>query len=242
MKTEKVRLQKAMSDAGVASRRKSEQMIADGEVSVNGKIVTEMGVKVDHRDKIEVNGVPLRSEKKRYILMYKPRGVISAAKDDKDRKVVIDLLDEDVKERVYPVGRLDYDTSGLIILTNDGEFANHLMHPRYHVDKVYVAKIEGILSVEEIKKLESGIKFKDYTSAPAKVKVLSKDKKKNSSIVRLTIHEGHNHQVKNMFLAVKHPVEKLSREQYGFLTLDGLVSGKYRDLSRQEVAKLKEIK
>ncbi|WP_125767901.1 pseudouridine synthase [Companilactobacillus furfuricola] len=236
----KVRLQKAMSDAGVASRRKSEQMIADGEVSVNGKIVTEMGVKVDHSDKIEVNGVPLRSEKKRYILMYKPRGVISAVKDDKGRKVITDFLKEDVEERVYPIGRLDYDTSGLILLTNDGEFANQLMHPRYHVDKTYFAKIEGVLTTEEIKKLESGIKFKDYKSAPAKAKVLSKDAKKNTSLVRLTIHEGHNHQVKNMFQAVGHAVTKLSREKYGFLTLDGLVSGKYRNLTRQEVALLKE--
>ena len=141
MNSEKVRLQKAMSDAGVASRRKSEQMIADGEVTVNGKVVREMGVKVDGRDQIEVNGMPLRSEKKRYILMYKPRGVISAVKDDKKRKVITDLLEEDVEERVYPIGRLDYDTSGLILFTNDGAFANQLMHPRYHVEKTYVAKI-----------------------------------------------------------------------------------------------------
>lgn len=236
---EKVRLQKFMADAGVASRRKSEELIAKGHVRVNNKVVTEMGVKVDHHDKVEVDGMPLETEKKRYILMYKPRGVISAVKDNKDRKVVTDLLKEDVEERVYPIGRLDYDTSGLLLLTNDGEFANHLMHPRYHVDKTYVAKIEGILTTEEIKKLEGGIKFKDYTSARAKVSVMSKDKKKNSSIVKIIIHEGHNHQVKNMFDAVGHKVEKLAREKYGFLTLDGLVSGKYRDLTRQEVAQLK---
>jgi len=141
---EKVRLQKFMADAGVASRRKSEELIAKGHVRVNNKVVTEMGVKVDHHDKVEVDGMPLETEKKRYILMYKPRGVISAVKDNKDRKVVTDLLKEDVEERVYPIGRLDYDTSGLLLLTNDGEFANHLMHPRYHVDKTYVAKIEGI--------------------------------------------------------------------------------------------------
>jgi 23S rRNA pseudouridine2605 synthase len=242
MNSEKVRLQKAMSDAGVASRRKSEQMIADGEVTVNGKVVREMGVKVDGRDQIEVNGMPLRSEKKRYILMYKPRGVISAVKDDKKRKVITDLLEEDVEERVYPIGRLDYDTSGLILLTNDGAFANQLMHPRYHVEKTYVAKIDGVLTTEEIRKIEKGIQFKEYKSAPAKLKVMSKDTKKNTSLVRLTIHEGHNHQVKNMFQAVKHPVTKLSRERYGFLTLDGLVSGKYRNLTRQEVALLKEQK
>lgn len=237
---EKVRLQKFMADAGVASRRKSEELIAAGHVRVNNKTVTEMGIKVDHSDKIEVDGVPLETEKKRYILMYKPRGVISAVKDDKERKVVVELLDEDVRERVYPIGRLDYDTSGLLLLTNDGEFANHLMHPRYHVEKVYVAKVEGIVETPEIKKLEGGIKLKRYTTAKARVKVLSRDKKKNSSIVQITIHEGHNHQVKNMFDAVGHKVEKLSRERYDFLTLDGLVSGQYRDLTRKEVAQLKE--
>lgn len=182
---EKVRLQKFMADAGVASRRKSEEMIAAGHVKVNNKVVTEMGVKVDNHDKIEVDGMPLQEEKKRYILMYKPRGVISAVKDDKDRKVVTDLLEEDVQERVYPIGRLDYDTSGLLLLTNDGEFANHLMHPRYHVDKTYVAKIEGILATEEIKKLENGIKLKGYTTSKAKVKVMSKDKKKTRQLLRL---------------------------------------------------------
>lgn len=237
---EKVRLQKYMADAGVASRRKSEEMIAKGHVKVNGKLVTEMGVKVDNHDRIEVDGVPMEEEKKRYILMYKPRGVISAVSDDKDRKVVTDLLEDDVRERVYPIGRLDYDTSGLLLLTNDGDFANHLMHPRYHVDKTYIAKVEGILTTEEIRKLENGIKLKGYTTAKAKVRVMSKDKKKNSSIVRMVIHEGHNHQVKNMFDAVGHKVEKLSRESYDFLTLDGLVSGQYRDLTRLEVATLKK--
>ncbi|PMD70317.1 pseudouridine synthase [Companilactobacillus nuruki] len=237
---EKVRLQKFMAEAGVASRRKSEELIAKGHVKVNGKTVTEMGIKVDNRDKIEVDGMPLEEEKKRYILMYKPRGVISAVKDDKGRKVVTDLLEEDVDERIYPIGRLDYDTSGLLLLTNDGEFANHLMHPRYHVEKAYIAKVEGFLSTEEIKKLENGIKLKGYTTSKAKVKVMSKDKKKNSTIVRIVIHEGHNHQVKNMFDAVGHKVEKLSRESYDFLTLNGLVSGQYRDLTRQEVAELKK--
>jgi len=237
---EKVRLQKYMADAGVASRRKSEELIAKGHVKVNGKLITEMGVKVDNHDRIEVDGVPMEEEKKRYILMYKPRGVISAVSDDKDRKVVTDLLEDDVRERVYPIGRLDYDTSGLLLLTNDGDFANHLMHPRYHVDKTYIAKIEGVLTTEEIRKLENGIKLKGYTTAKAKVRVMSKDKKKNSSIVRMVIHEGHNHQVKNMFDAVGHKVEKLSRESYDFLTLDGLVSGQYRDLTRLEVATLKK--
>lgn len=237
---EKVRLQKFMADAGVASRRASEKLIAEGHVVVNGKTVTEMGIKVDHHDKVEVDGVPLHDEKKRYILLYKPRGVISAVKDDKGRKVVTDLLEDDVEERVYPIGRLDYDTSGLLLLTNDGEFANQLMHPRYHVDKTYVAKVRGFLTIEEIKKMENGMKLKDFKTAPAKIHVMSKDTKKNTSLVKIVIHEGHNHQVKKMFEAVGHPVEKLAREKYGFLTLDGLVSGKYRNLTRLEVAQLKE--
>lgn len=229
-----------MADAGVASRRASEKLIAEGHVVVNGKTVTEMGIKVDHHDKVEVDGVPLHDEKKRYILLYKPRGVISAVKDDKGRKVVTDLLEDDVEERVYPIGRLDYDTSGLLLLTNDGEFANQLMHPRYHVDKTYVAKVRGFLTIEEIKKMENGMKLKDFKTAPAKIHVMSKDTKKNTSLVKIVIHEGHNHQVKKMFEAVGHPVEKLAREKYGFLTLDGLVSGKYRNLTRLEVAQLKE--
>jgi len=175
---EKMRLQKAMAEAGVASRRKSEELIAGGHVLVNGKVVKEMGVKVDHRDKIEVDGVPIHDEKKRYILMYKPRGVISAVKDDKDRKVITDLLEDDFRERVYPVGRLDYDTSGLILLTNDGDFANRLMHPKYHVEKTYIAKIQGTLAVEDIKRLEHGMKLKDYKTSPAKVTVMSNDTKK----------------------------------------------------------------
>ncbi|WP_129044894.1 pseudouridine synthase [Companilactobacillus metriopterae] len=239
---EKIRLQKAMADAGVASRRKSEELIANGHVTVNGKTVREMGIKVDSSDNIEVDGMPLQGEKKRYILMYKPRGVISAAKDDKNRKVVTDLLDDEkISERLYPIGRLDYDTSGLLLLTNDGDFANKLMHPKYRIDKTYLAKIEGSLEVEAIKKLQSGIRIKGFKAAPAKVKVVSHDKKKNTSIVRITIHEGKNHQVKNMFKEVGHPVVKLSREKYAFLTLDGLVSGKYRELTRQEVAMLKDL-
>ncbi|WP_125590487.1 pseudouridine synthase [Companilactobacillus jidongensis] len=237
---EKVRLQKFMADAGIASRRASEKLIAEGHVVVNGKTVTEMGIKVDHHDKVEVDGMPLQDEKKRYILLYKPRGVISAVKDDKGRKTVTDLLEDDVRERVYPIGRLDYDTSGLLLLTNDGDFANLLMHPRYHVEKTYIAKVRGFMEVEAIKKLEGGMKLKEFSTSPAKVHVMSKDTKKNTSLVKIVIHEGHNHQVKRMFDAVGHPVEKLSREKYGFLTLDGLVSGKYRNLTRLEVAQLKE--
>lgn len=232
---EKQRLQKVMANAGIASRRKSEAMIAAGEVEVNGIVVTELGFKVSTSDRIRVNNKSIRQQEKRYILFYKPRGVISSVSDEKGRKVVTDYI-KDIDERVYPVGRLDYDTSGLILLTNDGDFANKLMHPRYKVDKTYIAKLNNIPDVEALRKLEKGgIKIDKYKTAPAKVKVLSTDKVKNKSIVRITIHEGHNHQVKDMFAKVGSLVDKLSRERYGFLTLDGLSSGEYRDLGETEV-------
>ena len=232
------RLQKVIAHAGVASRRKAEQLIIDGRVTVNGKVVKELGVKVGPNDKVEVNGVPLQSEAPVYYILNKPRGVISAVSDDKNRKVVTDYLPE-VTERIYPVGRLDYDTSGLLLLTNYGEFANLLMHPKHEVDKHYVAKVKGIPFREQLKKLQYGIKLEDGMTAPAKVKVISVDKKKNTSIIQIIIHEGRNRQVRRMFDAIGHPVMKLKREQYGFLTLQGLATGDARELTPHEVKKLR---
>lgn len=232
--TKQERLQKVMANAGVASRRKSEELIQQGSVEVNGEVVKELGFKVSGGDKIKVDGKLIHQQEKRYLLFYKPRGVISSVKDEKDRSVVTDYI-KDIHERLYPVGRLDYDTSGLLILTNDGDFANKMMHPRYKVNKTYIAKINAIPKKEDIAKLEKGIKLKKYKAAPARVKVLSEDRLKNKAIVRVTIHEGHNHQVKDMFDAIGAKVDKLSRERYDFLTLDGLSSGEYRDLSNTEV-------
>ena len=235
------RIQKVMANAGVASRRASEKMILEGRVKVNGKVTKELGVKVDGNDIIEVDGHLIERENKVYYLLYKPRGVISAAKDDKGRKVVTDYFTQ-FNERVYPVGRLDYDTSGLLLLTNDGELANKLMHPRYKVNKTYVAKVKGIVQNDELKQLRQGVRLKDgRKSARAKAKILSFDKKNDTSIVSLTIHEGRNHQVKIMLQAVGHPVKKLKRETYGFLTLDGLTSGQYRELTRDEVKALYDL-
>ncbi|GKQ42739.1 pseudouridine synthase [Companilactobacillus sp. RD055328] len=235
---EKQRLQKVMANAGVASRRKSEELITMGEVTVNGTVITELGYKVEPKDKIKVSNKLIHQEEKRYILFYKPRGVISSVKDEKGRKVVTDYI-KDIDERVYPVGRLDYDTSGLLILTNDGDFANRLMHPKYKVDKTYIAKLNGIPKREDLAKLEKGgLKVKDYRVSPAKVKIMSEDRVKNKAIVRITIHEGHNHQVKDMFSTIGYQVDKLSRERYGFLTLDGMTSGEYRDLGSTEVSLL----
>lgn len=235
------RLQKVIAQAGVASRRKAEKLITAGVVKVNGKVVTELGTKVEPSDKIEVDGVPIESESLHTYLFYKPRGVISSANDDKGRKTVVDFF-EDVPYRLYPVGRLDYDTSGLLLMTNDGELANRLMHPRHEVPKVYVAKITGVLTPEEIHSLTHGVRIDGKKTAPAKLKILRTDTKKKFQIVQLTIHEGHYHQVKRMFQAVGHLVDKLSREKYAFLTLKSLTSGEYRELTHEEVHKLKNMK
>ncbi|MDE5412007.1 pseudouridine synthase [Alkalihalobacterium chitinilyticum] len=234
------RLQKVIAQAGVTSRRKAEQLIVEGRVSVNGQIVRELGVKVNaNKDDIEVNGVPIDREQPVYFLLYKPAGVISSVSDDKGRKVVTDFIE--AEERIFPVGRLDYDTSGLILLTNDGEFANLLMHPRHTIDKVYVAKIKGVPTREQLKQLKDGIRLEDGKTAPAKVKVLSVNKKNQTSIVQLTIHEGRNRQVRRMFEALGYQVMKLKREQYGFLDLTGLTPGEFRPLKPIEVKHFREI-
>lgn len=236
------RLQKVMANAGVASRRASEKMIIEGRVRVNGKTVTELGVKVSGEDAVEVDDHLLeQSDQKVYFILYKPRGVISAAKDDKNRKVVTDFF-QDIPQRIYPVGRLDYDTSGLVLMTNDGDLANKLMHPRYHVNKTYVAKVKGIPESNELERLRHGVLLdKTHKSSPAKTKLMSVDKKKNTALVSLTIHEGRYHQVKRMLKSVGHPVEKLKRETYGFLNLDGLTSGDFRKLTNQEITALKKM-
>ena len=231
------RLQKVMAHSGVASRRKSEQMILEGRVSVNGKKVTELGYKVANRDLIEVDGVPVYQEEPVYFALYKPRGVISAVSDDKGRKVVNDLF-PGVSERIFPVGRLDYDTSGLLIMTNDGEFANILTHPKHEINKTYVAKVKGVAANEELRMLARGVKIDGRKTAPARYNILSTDRTKGTSIIELTIHEGRNHQVKKMLEAVGFPVLKLKREKIGSLDLIGLTSGRYRELSQKEVSQL----
>ncbi|WP_144503954.1 23S rRNA pseudouridine(2605) synthase RluB [Bacillus pumilus] len=234
------RLQKVIAHAGVASRRKAEELIKEGRVTVNGQTVTELGVKVGSSDKIEVNGLKLEREEPVYFMLYKPRGVISAAEDDKGRKVVTDFFD-DVPQRLYPIGRLDYDTSGLILITNDGEFAHKLMHPKYEIDKTYAAKLKGIPSKELLRKLEKGIMLDHKKTAPARAKMLSIDKRKQTCIVQLTIHEGRNRQVRRMFEAIGHDVLKLKREHYSFLHIEGMRPGDRRELSPHEVKRLRAI-
>lgn len=238
MTTNGERLQKVIAQSGITSRRKAEQLIIDGKVKVNGQTVTELGTKVTGDDNVEVNGVPLEKEAFVYYMLYKPRGVISSLKDDKNRKVVIDLM-EDVSERVFPVGRLDYDTSGLLLLTNDGNFANLLMHPKHGVEKVYVAKIKGIPDKRELGRLKRGVKAEKDLLKATNYAILSTDKKKNTMIIELTLQEGKNRHVRRMMEQLGYPVMKLKRERYGTLTLDGLKPGDYRALTPKEIKQIR---
>ena len=228
------RLQKIISSSGYCSRRKAEELINKGKVKVNGNIVTEMGYKANYNDYIEVEGNPInKMEDKVYYILNKPRGVVTTSNDDKGRKTVVDLIK--TNKRIYPIGRLDYDTTGLLILTNDGELTNYLTHPKNNIEKVYVAKIKGLITKEDINKLCKGVLIDGKKTSKGKAKIIKIDKKTNSSVVELIIHEGKNHQVKNMFKQIGYEVLKLKRESVAFLTLDGLKSGEYRQLTIKEV-------
>lgn len=231
------RLQKIMAHAGVASRRKSEELIQTGRVKVNGKVIKELGTQVSRQDRISVDDVIIEREQPVYYLLNKPRGVVSSVSDDKGRKTVLDLF-PNVEQRIYPVGRLDYDTTGALILTNDGEFAQLLMHPKYEIEKTYVAKVKGRVEKPKLAKLEKGIMIEGKKSAPAKARLLSWDKQKETSMIELIIHEGQNHQVKKMLQAIGYPVEKLKREKYGHVSLQGLQPAEWRELKKFEVQKL----
>ena len=235
------RLQKYIANSGYCSRRKAEELIEAGKVFVNGDKVTELGTKVDDGDIVVVDGVQLeKNERKEYYLLYKPRGYICSAKDEKGRKVVTELID--TKERIYPVGRLDYDTTGVLLLTNDGDLTNILTHPKNGVEKQYLAIVEGVLTTEEIYKLINGVVIDGVKVVPKRVKIKKKDVEKNRTKIEITIVEGRNHIVKKIFEQIGHPVNKLHREREGFLTVSGMMSGDYRILSMDEVNKLKALK
>ncbi|HEX6594567.1 MAG TPA: pseudouridine synthase [Bacillota bacterium] len=231
------RLQKVIAQSGITSRRKAERLIESGHVKVNGKRVTKLGTKVSPKDQIEVDGVLLEKEQPVYFILNKPRGVISSLKDDKNRKVITDYLPT-VDERIFPIGRLDYNTSGLILLTNDGEFANRLMHPRYGVHKVYITKIKGIPSKPELEKLRKGIKDKNDLLKAVQYKVKSVNKKDQTMLLEITLREGKNRHIRRMLDALGYPVIKLKRERYGLLTLKGLQPGQYRALTPKEVKQM----
>lgn len=233
------RLQKVIAQSGIVSRRKAEELIQLGRVKVNGEVVTALGTKVSNEDFIEVDGVPLVREEKIYLLMNKPRGVISSTKDEKQRKTVISILPEEYqKYRLFPVGRLDYDTKGVILLTNDGELMNRLIGPQSNVEKEYLARVDGIINSESINRLARGIEIDGVKTRPAKVKLESIDRKHKSSLVRIVLTEGRYHQVKKMFLEVGHPVKRLSRVRFGNLTLEGLPEGSVRPLAIHELKQL----
>ena len=227
------RLQKVIASSGITSRRKAEELIVNGKVKVNGKVVTELGTKVDTNDEIMVNDELIVKEDKEYYLLNKPRGVITSTSDDKGRTTVVDLID--TTARIYPVGRLDYDTTGALLLTNDGEFANILTHPKNNIDKVYLAKLNGIIKGEQINKLKDGVMLDDVLVKPSRVKLKKVDPTKNTSMVEITIHEGKNHEVKRLFESVGFLVDKLTRERIGIFNLEGLKSGEYRKLTTKEV-------
>lgn len=228
------RLQKKIANLGYCSRRKAEELITRGLVEVNGEVVTKLGATVKSGDIIAVEGNILDSNKVyEYYLLNKPKGVVTTTSDDKGRMTVVDLIDTNA--RIYPVGRLDYDTTGILILTNDGEIANLLMRPDSLVDKTYIAKVEGIVTISDIQKLRNGVVIGDIRTKRAKVKLKSVDKKRNTSIVEITIHEGKNHQIKKMFEVLGYKVTKLRREKYANLNLKGLMPGEYRPLSIKEV-------
>lgn len=234
------RIQKVIARAGIASRREAEKLISEGRVTLNGKVVEELGTKVDtDKDYIKVDGKLItRPEPKAYLILYKPRGYVTTTSDPEGRPTIMELL-ERVKGRVFPVGRLDYDTEGLILCTNDGDLTHRLQHPSHEVPKTYFAKVEGVPTLEEITKLRKGIKLEDGMTAPAKVKLVRKVEA--NSWLEITIHEGRNRQVKRMVEAIGHPIIKLKREGLAFLTLGDLKSGEFRHLTAEEIKKLKEI-
>lgn len=234
------RLQKVIARSGITSRRKAEKLIQDGRVTVNGKKETQLGTKVSQADDVKVDNIPLEKEAPVYYMLYKPQGVISSVKDDKNRRVVLDYFPE-VKERIYPIGRLDYHTSGLLLLTNDGEFANLLLHPSHGVDKVYIAKVKGIPTKYELGKFKKGIASQSDILKAIDATLLSADRKNNTSIIQITLQEGKNRQVRRMFEELNYEVVKLKREKFGILTLNGLQAGDYRPLRPHEIKQMRNL-
>src|SRR5699024_488115 len=220
-------------------RRKAVDLITECRVQVKQKTIFELGTKVSPKDEVSVDGIPLYKEQFVYLLLYKPRGIISSVSDDKDRAVDTDLV-QDVEEKIFPIGRLDYNTSGALFLTNGGEFDNLLMHPRYKMEKIYVAKLEGIPTAGQIKKLKTDVYEEGDKLTAVNYRVRSSDTKKNTMILEIKLQEGKNRHIHRMMEGIGFPVDKLKREKFSFITLKGLQPGQYRHLTVDEVKKLKE--
>ncbi|MCR8744642.1 pseudouridine synthase [Romboutsia lituseburensis] len=238
-----MRINKYIASCGVASRRKAEEIILQGRVKVNGETVEELSFSVDeNNDIVEIDNEQIGlDEKKVYIVLNKPEGYITTVKDQFDRPSVLDLV-KDIKERIYPIGRLDYETSGLLILTNDGDLTYTLTHPKHEVDKTYMAIVKGIPTSEQMNEFESGLYIEDYKTAPAKIKIVKKDEEKNYAICQIKIHEGRNRQVRKMCRVINHPVMRLRRVAMGKITLKETEIGKYRHLTDEEIQYLKGLK
>ncbi len=235
-----MRLQKFMAHAGVASRRKSEEIIAAGRVKVNGELVREQGYLVEPGDIVTVDGKRIRMERENVILMLnKPRDVLSTTSDEKGRKTVLDFV-EDSEHRLYPVGRLDRNTTGLILLTNNGEIAHKLLHPSFEIEKTYRATVDGVVTKEELRQLNTGIELEDGMTLPAKFRII--EVRNNKTRLSCTIREGRNRQIRRMFEAIDHPVLSLQRIQVGELKLGRLPMGKTRKLNNQELKWLQSIR
>jgi len=230
----KERLQKILAKAGVSSRRGAEELIRSGQVTVDGSVVTEMGVKIDPGShQVKVNNKPISdSEEKTYILLNKPAGYVTTMHDPQGRPIVTSLL-TGLKARLFPVGRLDLDTEGALILTNDGELTHQILHPKFNINKTYVAKVKGSPSRAALKQLAQGIVIDNRTTSPARLRVLRKSARE--SVIEIIIHEGRKRQVRKMFAAINHPVIHLQRIAYGSLKLGKLPLGKFRSLSRAEL-------
>lgn len=236
---EEIRLQKRMSELGLCSRREAERLISEGKVKVNGKVVTEMGVKVTSNDVIELEGNVVKSNTKTVTYLFnKPIGVVSTAKDDRGRTTVIDFFTKE-KTRLYPVGRLDFNTSGLLLVSNDGELTNLVTHPSTHLNKTYFVTLDSFVKDEHLKELEKGVYLEDGLTQPAEIEL--KFRSMNKTQLQITIHEGRNRQVRRMFEHFDYHVKALNRDSIGFLTLDGVKRGEYRLLTEEEVNKLKKM-
>nr|WP_026894071.1 pseudouridine synthase [Clostridiisalibacter paucivorans] len=235
-----MRLQKYMAKCGVASRRKSENIILEGRVKVNGKTITELGIKVDpDKDVVILDNKIIRMEKNNvYIIINKPEGYVTTVSDQFNRPTVIDLI-RSIDERIYPVGRLDYDTSGLLILTNDGNLTYKLTHPKHEINKEYIAKIKGIPNNKSLNEFRNGLKIEDYVTSKANIEII--ETYRQNSQVKIIIHEGKNRQVRKMCGKIGHPVIKLKRVAIGDLNIDKMKTGEWRFLTSKEVEYLKNL-